>query len=125
VRYLGYFYFFAWMCTKAKASWRDGLLVIDWFGTFSVLAVALILILGLDFGGAIFTWSSPKVISLVILGVLMMDFFLFTEKRLAKSADANERISMAIKYRCLHRRNNVRHCFYGSGILSASFLPKR
>lgn len=72
------------MCTKAKASWRDGLLVIDWFGTFSVLAVALILILGLDFGGAIFTWSSPKVISLVILGVLMMDFFLFTEKRLAK-----------------------------------------
>ena len=51
---------------------------------FSVLAVTLLLLLGLDFGGAIFPWSSPKVICLIVFGVLMIGFFLFSEKRLAK-----------------------------------------
>lgn len=63
---------------------RDGLMAIDWFGTFSVLAVTLMLLLGLDFGGAIFPWSSPKVICLIVFGAAMIGFFLFSEKRLAK-----------------------------------------
>ncbi|KAK3716875.1 hypothetical protein LTR37_006225 [Vermiconidia calcicola] len=62
----------------------SGLAAIDWFGMFSVLAVTLLLLLGLDFGGAIFPWSSPKVICLIVFGVLMIGFFLFSEKRLAK-----------------------------------------
>ena len=62
----------------------EGIMAIDWFGTLSILAVTLLLLLGLDFGGVIFPWSSPKVICLIVFGTLMIGFFLFSEKRLAK-----------------------------------------
>ncbi|KAL6885757.1 major facilitator superfamily domain-containing protein [Trichoderma evansii] len=62
----------------------EGMKVIDWFGTFSILALTLLLLVGLDFGGAIFPWSSPKVICLLVFGTLMIGFFLFSEQRLAK-----------------------------------------
>jgi hypothetical protein len=63
---------------------RDGFMAIDWFGTVSILAATLLLLLGLDFGGAVFPWSSPKVICLVVFGTSMIAFFLYSEKRLAK-----------------------------------------
>lgn len=62
----------------------EGVRAIDWFGTLSILAVTLLLLLGLDFGGAIFPWDSPKVICLIVFGTLMIGFFLFSESRLAK-----------------------------------------
>ena len=62
----------------------EGMKAVDWFGSFSILAVTLLLLVGLDFGGAIFPWSSPKVICLVVFGTLMIGFFLFSEQRLAK-----------------------------------------
>ena len=62
----------------------EGVMAFDWFGTFSILAVTLLLLLGLDFGGAIFPWDSPKVICLIVFGTAMIGFFLFSQKRLAK-----------------------------------------
>ena len=62
----------------------EGIMAVDWFGTLSILAVTLLLLLGLDFGGATFPWDSPKVICLIVFGTLMIGFFLFSEKRLAK-----------------------------------------
>ena len=62
----------------------EGVRAIDWFGTLSILAVTLLLLLGLDFGSAIFPWNSPKVICLIVFGTLMIGSFLFSEKRLAK-----------------------------------------
>jgi len=41
-------------------------------------------LLGLDFGGVTFPWNSPKVICLIVFGVVMSVFFIFSEKRLAK-----------------------------------------
>lgn len=67
-----------------KTRFREGLIAIDWFGTLSILAVTLMLLLGLDFGGTIFPWNSPKVICLIIFGALMIGVFLFSEKKLAK-----------------------------------------
>ena len=63
---------------------REGVMAVDWFGTVSILAVTILLLLGLDFGGAIFPWSSPKVVCLIVFGTLMVGFFVFGEKRLAK-----------------------------------------
>lgn len=40
---------------------RDGLLAIDWFGTASMLAVTVLLLLGLNFGGGAFAWNSTQV----------------------------------------------------------------
>lgn len=62
----------------------EGVMAVDWFGTLSILAVTLLLLLGLDFGGATFPWDSPKVICLIVFGTLMIGFFVFSEKRLAK-----------------------------------------
>lgn len=42
------------------------------------------LLLGLDFGGVIFPWDSPKVICLIVFGSLMSVFFILSEKKLAR-----------------------------------------
>lgn len=62
----------------------EGLRAIDWVGTLSILAITTLLLVGLDFGGTIFPWSSPKVICLIVFGTLLIGFFLFNEQRLAK-----------------------------------------
>ncbi|KAI9778548.1 MAG: hypothetical protein M1835_004898, partial [Candelina submexicana] len=62
----------------------DGIKAVDWFGTFTILGLTLMLLLGLDFGGATFPWKSPKVICLIAFGVLMAIFFIFSEAKLAK-----------------------------------------
>ena len=42
------------------------------------------LLLGLDFGGVSFPWSSPKVICLIISGALLVALFFLSEARLAE-----------------------------------------
>ncbi|KAK4155041.1 major facilitator superfamily domain-containing protein [Chaetomidium leptoderma] len=63
---------------------RDGLLAIDWAGTVSMLAVTLLLLIGLDLGGVVYPWDSPKVICLIVIGTLMIGVFVYSEKRLAR-----------------------------------------
>ena len=67
-------------CTKLG----EGLKAIDWYGTLSILAITTLLLIGLDFGGTIFPWNSPKVICLILFGTLIIGFFLFNEQRLAE-----------------------------------------
>lgn len=62
----------------------EGLRAVDWFGTASILGVVLMLLLGLDFGGAVFPWSSPTVICLLVFGVVMAAVFLVGEKHWAR-----------------------------------------
>lgn len=63
---------------------KDGLKAVDWLGVVSVLAVTILLLLGLDFGGVEFPWNSPKVICLIAVGTAMIGFFLYNEWRLAR-----------------------------------------
>jgi EmrB/QacA subfamily drug resistance transporter len=67
-----------------KTPLKDGLKAIDWFGSLSILALTIMVLLGLDFGGTTFAWSSPKVICLIIFGALCSVLFIYSEKRLAK-----------------------------------------
>lgn len=62
----------------------DGLKAIDWFGSLSIIELVLMLLLGLDFGGATVPWNSPRVICLIVFGVLMSIAFIYSEKRLAQ-----------------------------------------
>jgi MFS family permease len=62
----------------------EGLKAIDLYGTLSILAITTLLLVGLDFGGTIFPWSSPKVICLIVCGTLIIGFFLYSEQRLAE-----------------------------------------
>lgn len=62
----------------------EGMKAIDWFGTVAMLGATLMILLGLDFGGETFPWNSPKVICLIVFGVLMLGLFIFSEAKLAK-----------------------------------------
>jgi MFS family permease len=80
---LGLLFFFLDV-NNPRTKLGEGLRAIDWFGTISILAITLLLLVGLDFGGSIFPWSSPKVICLLVSGTVLIGFFLFNEQRLAK-----------------------------------------
>ena len=62
----------------------DGVRAIDWYGSVSILGVTLMTLLGLDFGGETFPWNSPRVICLIVFGILMSIFFFFSEAKLAR-----------------------------------------
>jgi MFS family permease len=62
----------------------DGIKAIDWFGTLSFLGLAVVFLLGLNFGGTVLPWSSAKVICLIVFGLLMSAVLIFSEKKLAR-----------------------------------------
>jgi MFS family permease len=62
----------------------DGIKAIDWFGCFAIMGVTVMLLLGLDLGGAVYPWGSAKVICLIVFGSLMILVFIYNEKKLAK-----------------------------------------
>lgn len=66
-----------------RTNMRDGMKAIDWYGTATMLAVTVLLLLGLNFGGGAFAWDSAQVIALIVVGTLMIAAFIFSEKRLA------------------------------------------
>ncbi|KAF2163506.1 hypothetical protein M409DRAFT_68436 [Zasmidium cellare ATCC 36951] len=63
---------------------RDGFKAFDWLGTVAIVGVTLMVLMGLDFGGVTFAWDSATVICLIVFGVLLIGFFVFAEKRVAK-----------------------------------------
>ncbi|KAL5336754.1 major facilitator superfamily domain-containing protein [Aspergillus crustosus] len=67
-----------------RTSIIDGIKAVDWFGSLSILAISIMVLLGLDFGGDTFPWDSPKVVCLIVFGSLMSIAFIYSEKRLAK-----------------------------------------
>lgn len=62
----------------------EGIMAIDFLGSLCILGLTLMLLLGLDFGGVIFPWSSPKVICLIVFGVVMGGLFILSEKKVAR-----------------------------------------
>ncbi len=67
-----------------NTKFADGVKAIDWFGSFSILALMVMLLLGLNFGGVILPWNSATVICLIVFGLLMSLFFVVSESRLAR-----------------------------------------
>ncbi|KAK5681299.1 hypothetical protein LTS10_007061 [Elasticomyces elasticus] len=61
-----------------RTGFTEGLAAIDWFG------VVVMLLLGLDFGGTVFPWKSPTVISLIVFGAAFIVVFVVSEKKLAR-----------------------------------------
>jgi hypothetical protein len=65
-------------------SFLDGVKAVDWWGILTFLGFTLMVLLGLDFGGAIFAWDSAKVVALLVIGGLMIFAFVYSEARVAK-----------------------------------------
>ncbi|KAI0520680.1 major facilitator superfamily domain-containing protein [Xylaria bambusicola] len=62
----------------------EGLKAVDWLGTVLILAVTILTLVGLNFGGSAFPWNSSTVITLIVVGGATTGLFLFVEHRLAK-----------------------------------------
>ncbi|KAF2662539.1 MFS transporter-like protein [Lophiostoma macrostomum CBS 122681] len=67
-----------------NTTFLEGIKAIDWLGIFTFLAFTLMVLLGLDFGGAIFAWDSAKVIALLVVGGLMIFAFVYSEARVSR-----------------------------------------
>ncbi len=67
-----------------RTSTMVGVKAIDWGGTVCILAIALMLLIGLNFGGVTFAWNSAQVICLLVFGIITVPLFIYCEARFAK-----------------------------------------
>lgn len=56
-----------------------GLKAIDWLGSLTITGGTVMLLLGLQFGGTTFPWSSPTVICLIVFGIITIILFVAIE----------------------------------------------
>ena len=61
-----------------------GLKAVDWLGSLALLGSTVAILLGLEFGGVIFAWSSTKVLCLIAFGLMMGALFFLNEAKLAR-----------------------------------------
>lgn len=62
----------------------DGLKAIDWTGIILVTGGTVMFLLGLEYGGVSFPWSSATVVCLLVFGIITLVLFLVNEWKLAK-----------------------------------------
>ncbi|PQK12655.1 hypothetical protein BB8028_0003g12710 [Beauveria bassiana] len=67
-----------------RTSTMVGVKAIDWGGTVCVLGIALMLLIGLNFGGVTFAWNSAQVICLLVFGIVTVPLFIYCEARFAR-----------------------------------------
>lgn len=88
-----------------KTKFKDGIKAVDWIGSVTIVAIMVMVLLGLNFGGVTYPWSSPKVICLVVVGSLLVVLFVVNEQRFAR------RPIMPIGM--FRQRSNVACCIFG------------
>ncbi|RDL33276.1 MFS general substrate transporter [Venustampulla echinocandica] len=62
----------------------DGLKAVDWLGSLAIIGGTLMLLLGLEFGGVTYPWSSAKVLCLIIFGIFVACLFIINEWKFAR-----------------------------------------
>jgi MFS family permease len=70
--------------TNVRASNVGGYSQMDWIGTAAIMSMTVLVLLSLDFGGVVFPWNSPKVIGILVSGLVMLAAFVLWETRGAK-----------------------------------------
>ena len=103
-----------------KTPLLDGLKAIDWIGSLLVVGGTVMLLIGLEFGGVTFPWTSATVICLIVFGLVTIGIFFLNEWKLAKYP--------VMPLRLFKKRSNIAAlltCFvHGFVFISGSyFLP--
>lgn len=91
-----------WFCLHVhnpRTSLIQGAQAVDWLGILLVLGMSLMILLGLNPGGVISSWYSPKVMCLVVFGFFMSIIFVLYEAKLAQNP--------IMPMRILRKRSNV------------------
>ena len=58
---------------------RAGLKAIDWIGALLIVGGTLMILLGLQFGGVTYPWSSGAVVCLIVFGTVVLCAFIVNE----------------------------------------------
>jgi MFS family permease len=93
-----------------------GALAVDWLGILFVLGMSLMFLLGLNLGGIISPWGSPKVVCLLVFGFLASIIFALYEAKFAQNP--------IMPMRILRKRSNIASllvCFM-HGMVSSDLL---
>jgi MFS family permease len=53
----------------------------DWFGSAAIVSMTVLTLLSLDLGGVVFPWNSPKVLSILVSGLVMLGVFVLWEAK--------------------------------------------
>ncbi|KAM0752513.1 MFS drug transporter [Meredithblackwellia eburnea MCA 4105] len=61
------------------ANWKEQLRMIDYFGIFLTISGAVLILLGLNWGGVFYAWDSTHVVVTIIVGVLTTGIFVLWE----------------------------------------------
>ncbi|KAF3899482.1 MFS general substrate transporter [Trichophyton interdigitale] len=67
-----------------RTPFMEGIKAVDWFGSIAIIGALSMPLLGLNFGGELFPWNSPRVICLIVSGCAMLGIFVFSQARLSK-----------------------------------------
>ena len=67
-----------------KISLLVGLTKVDWMGSLAIIGATISLLLGIEFGGVTFSWSSVTVLCLIISGVALTGCFLLVEAKVVE-----------------------------------------
>ena len=67
-----------------KTPMVEGLKAIDWLGAILISGGTVMFLLGLEYGGVSFPWSSATVVCLLVFGILTWVLFIINEWKLAK-----------------------------------------
>ena len=100
-----------------RTSFLSGVQAVDWTGILLVLGMSLMILLGLNLGGVISPWGSPKVICLVVFGFFVSIIFAVYEARIAQNP--------IMPIRILRKRSNIASvlvCFMHGMVRSMSTL---
>ena len=97
-----------------------GLKAIDWFGSISIVGGTVMFLIGLEFGGVSYPWSSATVVCLIVFGLVTIGLFFLIEWKVA--------VYPVMPIRLFSKRSNVAAlltCFcHGFTFISGSyFLP--
>lgn len=76
-------FFFLHLDNPRTPVW-DGLKAVDWTGSLLIVGGTLMLLLGLEFGGVTYPWSSPTVICLIVFGIVVAGLFVLNEWKFAR-----------------------------------------
>jgi MFS family permease len=73
-------YMFLNTTTTQTASPRQGRKM-DWVGSATIVSMTVLTLLSLDLGGVVFPWDSPKVLSILVSGLVLLAAFVLWEAK--------------------------------------------
>ncbi|KAJ2820585.1 hypothetical protein FBU31_005178 [Coemansia sp. 'formosensis'] len=65
-------------------TWRDGLRTLDYIGIALVVASIALIIVGMNLGGTILSWSAPVTVACLVCGVVLLGVFVIVELRVSQ-----------------------------------------